>query len=494
MATKHMEAFDTTPHHKYMIEENKFISSQQVLNKLTDKIDELSHELGETPEYPPLPQRYFMSPQGEYIDMTNVHILHQGVDTIKQLYSGIPHYDTFQEIETEYQRTIGAIMTLRTATGTYDFMLGSGGRSGYAYRLQNNELGIIIFFCSRYKKLKTDDVLPAFTTDTEPYSHLKIECSPHLLCSTPVHTVQQMLDGFAAYFLQQGWQHSGIAAHLCVDVQGWDIPPDFEQRLVTRAKPKDTYLGMQSMEFDGGEVAVIYGRRESITYGTASFTQFSIYDKTREATKSDKIETWEEIWQSNSEIPELPSPYQQGQTVRRFEIRFHHRVIDQFTAYLAANPTENGLTDGLEPEMKTYAQLYQWLPSLWLYGLTSYRLQHSSTYIDPMWTILMTQVNWGVSQVRILKREYGKTTKGYTPSIDRLISLYLGCVISLYARKGYNSWDVFDELQKQGIFDYIVQFYEQRYYTWDWAEVQSHIMDDLDYKITQRRLAGNAVF
>lgn len=62
MATKHMEAFDTTPYHKYVVDENQFVTSQQVLDKLTDQIDELSNDLGETPEYPPLPKRYFMTP------------------------------------------------------------------------------------------------------------------------------------------------------------------------------------------------------------------------------------------------------------------------------------------------------------------------------------------------------------------------------------------------------------------------------------------------
>lgn len=312
--------------------------------------------------------------------MNKVHVLHRGVDTIKQLYQGIPHVQTFLDIDKEYKSKIGAVLTLHTATGHYNFLLGSGGKSGYTYRLQNNELGIIILFCSRYKKLQIDndsyDALPKFEMDTEPYSHLKIECSPHLLCSTPVDEVQRMLDSFAAYFLQKGWQHSGVAAHLCVDVQGWDIPVDFEKRFVTRSKRNYRHSGIEQVEFDGGEVAVMYGNTESMTYGTLAFTQFCIYDKTREATKSDKIGVWEEIWRASSEIPELPSPYQQGETVRRFELRFHHRVIDQFSAYLAANPTENGLIDGCEPHMKSYIQLYQWLPSLWLNILPTSALEH----------------------------------------------------------------------------------------------------------------------
>lgn len=36
-------------------------------------------------------------------------------------------------------------------------------------------------------------------------------------------------------------------------------------------------------------------------------------------------------------------------------------------------------------------------------------------------------------------------------------------------------WDVYDELAKQGIFDYILQHYEQCYHTCDFHEVQAYI-------------------
>ncbi|WP_353570569.1 hypothetical protein, partial [Candidatus Albibeggiatoa sp. nov. BB20] len=392
---------------------------------------------------------------------------------------------------------IGAIVNIQTSTGNYDFILGSGGKSGYTYRLQNNELGIIIFYCSRYKKIEVEpmalnDDLSDFSSDTEPHSHLKIECSPHLLCTSTPNEIQTMLDSFANVFLNN-WEYLGVSAHLCVDVMGWDIPPDFEQRLVCRSKRNYRHSGIQKIELQTGEIAVTYNRTETITYGSAAFTQFTIYDKTLQATKTDKLDFWEEIWQSNSEIPELPSPYQRGEQVRRFELRFHHRVIDQFSAYLAQNPSDYG-----EPEIKSYAQLHYWIPSLWLYGMTSYRLQYTSSYIDPMWTILMQQVNWGVSQVKLLKREYGLSKKDYNPSIDRLVALYLGCVVSLYSRKGYRAHEVMRELMKQGIWRDIESFYEQRskiwQYDWDYQELGLHIELDLEDRINKRRLAGNALY
>ncbi|WP_353572831.1 hypothetical protein [Candidatus Albibeggiatoa sp. nov. BB20] len=482
MATRHLESSEQSIYSINL--------PQELLNKLTHKIDELSIDLNETPNYP-LPPRYFTTSDAQQIDLSNVHVLHQGVDTIKQLYEGIPHVKTFLDIEYEYKNKIGALVNIQTKTGNYQFILGSGGKSGYMYRLQNNELGIIIFFCTRFKKLEIErdeyDGLPRFTSDSETYSHLKIECSPHLLCSTSVNDVQSMLDSFASAFLND-WKHSGVAAHLCVDVMGWDIPQDFEQRFICRSKKNYRHSGIQNIELEQGQVAVIYGRTETLTYGSATSTQFTIYNKTLQSTKTDKLEFWEEIWGSNSEIPELPSPYQSGQTVRRFEVRFHHNVIDQFSAYLAQNPDDNGV-----PEIKSYAQLSYYIPSLWLYGMTSYRLQYSSTFIDPMWTILMTQVNWGVSQVKVLKREYGVTKKDYSPAIDRLIALYLGCTLSLYARKGYYADEVIQDLQKQGIFSDILRYYEQRYHSWDYHEVILNMECEFEERLTKRRLIGNAV-
>jgi len=305
---------------------------KQILSQLIDKVGELSDDLGIDPEYPLPPSRIFGTHRDEILDYSSVHILHQGVDTIKQLYEGIPRIHVFLDIEREYNNKIGALINIKTQQGNYDFILGSGGKSGYTYRLQNNELGIIIFFCSRYKKLEVEqdhDGLPHFTNDSEIYSHLKIECSPHLLCSTPVNEVQVLLDRFANVFLNDDWKWAGVAAHLCVDVMGWEIPPDFEQRFICRSKRNYRHSGIRHVEMQQGEVAVMYGQTETLTYGAATSTQFTIYDKTKQALKTDKLDFWEEIWRSNSENYYLPSPYESGRTVRRFEIRFHHNVIDQ---------------------------------------------------------------------------------------------------------------------------------------------------------------------
>lgn len=48
-------------------------------------------------------------------------------------------------------------------------MIGSGGASGYQFRLQNSDLGLILFLKSRYAE------------QDKEFSHFKIECSPHWL-------------------------------------------------------------------------------------------------------------------------------------------------------------------------------------------------------------------------------------------------------------------------------------------------------------------------
>ena len=87
------------------------------------------------------------------------------VDTFRQLFRGRVNPDLFTDIEFS--------LSLNEKTFQLkgvDWLLGKSGKnSGYQYRLQNNELGLVILFKQYHAKADT------------PASHLKIECSPWFL-------------------------------------------------------------------------------------------------------------------------------------------------------------------------------------------------------------------------------------------------------------------------------------------------------------------------
>ncbi len=340
----------------------------------------------------------------------------------------------------------------------YEFAVGSGGKSGYKYRLQNNEAGIIIF-------IKNRKVAP----DVEG-SHLKIELSPHYLLNTSVDDAQNFMDGVAAWLSVGNPQYQGVAPHLALDVQGWDMPEDFLNRLVMRSRRIYVHDGIESAEFNLSEAAVTYGKRETVTVGSVKSVQMSCYDKSLQARKEDKLHYFESVWTGSYEGDEFDRQYDPEETVRRIEMRFHHSVVNQFAM-------------GMRNEIKSYKQVYEHLGGLWKYAMNNFRLEVSKKVTDPHWSLFAEDADFHwCHEGKEYKRAYKKAGLGS----EKNVTLALGNMLSLFARKNMAPQKVMKALRKSGIYSDIHSYYRSRGFTE--ADLYEFVRDSLK----QRRLVGRA--
>lgn len=360
--------------------------------------------------------RVFLTP-AQPVDLSSVRILHTGVDTIRQLYRGVLIEASVAEIAGYLVRGRDPIMTFCGRP----WVVGSGGKSGYRYRLQNNEYGLILFVGSRYGRMDKEG------------AHLKIECSPHFLKDQSASTVQGILDEIASLLIESP-QPTGVAVHIAVDVQGWAPPRDFDCRLTTRSKRRSVHVGLDSIELEGGETIQRYGLGESYLFGLPTSCQFSVYRKDLEAYKRDKLDWWQSVWSQLCE--ELGEPvYDADKPVWRLEWRFHHSVVQQvqreqdcgFRAYVDVAPV---LTNFLR------------------YGMDLFRLDYDRSYVDPFWQLLYQDVHvLGEHDTFVVRRVYK------TPGLgnERNLAMAFGNMISLYARYGYTSRVVIRHLKGSGL-------------------------------------------
>ncbi len=171
-------------------------------------------------------------------DLSAVRLLRCAVDTVRQLYRGKIKTAIFDLFESP------GIVKL----GDHLWHAGRIGRdSGYQFRLQNADLGIILL-------IKNFNVKE---TDNGP--HLKIEVSPHTIESyTPEH-LQNLLDSLAWLVLDDFTQNQ-CAIHIALDVQGWTPPADTVARMQCRSKRVRDISGINS--FDFAATASVYGNGE----------------------------------------------------------------------------------------------------------------------------------------------------------------------------------------------------------------------------------------
>ena len=422
-------------------------------------------------------------------DLSKVHVLHSGLDTVRQLYKLTMPIEFIDMMEDFYENHNGEIVFPFKGDDFYSnvsvpddlsslwinhdmfpddilmdcrgipFIIGSGGRSGYRWRLQNNELGITYFFGSRYADL------------SDFASHCKIELSPSFIHKKECRMIQSAMDSHIKS-IDADFEYAGIAVHICADIQGWNMPSDFEHRLSTRSRRISRHVGVEKLEFEGDGACIIYGNRETITFGRVNSLQYSVYRKDIEILKHDKIHYWHEIWEEiineDGEIVFNPD-----KPVWRHEFRFHHSVIKQLGDEVNGNKKD-------VDEWLSLCDIEPHLTDIFQYGLKTFRLDQNRTYVDPLWQLFFEDIEIRVPCIaHIVRRAYKKPGIGSAKNIQ----LYLGNFLTLAARNNFSPSKAVTLLKFGGLYHEIEGHFNGR-----GVDVFSYISEALSL----RRLRGAA--
>lgn len=389
----------------------------------------------------------------------SMKILHSGVDTIKQLYGGLIERGMLEQIQFVYDQGHGGFIELVSIDGEIvPFMVSSGRKGGYKFTLINQELGVVILLGSTYVK---DDLNG---------SHLKIELSPHLILNSTPEYLQSLMDAFAESLLTQVVP-VGIAAHICCDFQGVDIPADFDLQLTTRTRRTVSRTGLS--EFDIPLMASKYGAAQSFLFGRADSIQFAAYRKDIQAKEIDKMHIWGKVW-GDALDKDFEPAYDREMSVWRVELRFHHTAIEELGR-------DKNVT------IKTYLDAVKHLTGFWRYGLDNcYRWDMNHRYIHPAWQYLIESVfiptNKDLMFTRRLKKEPGQGNQ-------KNIALAFGNLLSIYARNRFPTRYAMQSLRQSGMWRDFLKYWELKTGIFDDpSALMAIIIDDVDKKLKQRRI------
>ncbi|HEY1027946.1 MAG TPA: hypothetical protein VGE28_10025 [Pseudomonas sp.] len=405
----------------------------------------------------PIGRLFFDSMTARITDLSNVRILACSVDTVRQLYRGL--------IRPE-------IMCLFEKPGTIVDFAGQrwhSGRvskdSGYQYKLQNADLGIILLVKNFNAKL--ENIGP----------HLKIEVSPHAIDTFSPERLQERLDYYASHVLTNV-ERNQCAVHLALDLQGWQPPTDLVARMHCRARAARDISGIKEIQWT--LESATYGKGQSYLFGSAGGVQLGIYNKTEQARAIDKLDYWEGVWRRRDSFDETdPDNYNPDQDVWRVELRYHHSVIQQF----ASGSVD--LHTGSVIETNSYAAFAPHLDGLWRYGLRQFKLLARPGYFEPIWTLIRDDVRVDLPVDSLVdeteyKRQY-KTSRGFS---GKNVELFLGNFVSLLARervgakkafyrlKEWECWPVIRDhyaakgMDEDGLYKHIKGILEERHVRW----------------------------
>ena len=365
--------------------------------------------------------RLFVDPGNvTFTDLSGVRLLRCGVDTVRQLYKGL--------IRPE-------IMALFEVPGTLVDFAGQrwhsgrvGRDSGYQYKLQNADLGIILLVKNFNAKL--DCIGP----------HLKIEVSPHAIDSLSPERLQDRLDFYASQVMTHV-EINQCAVHLALDLQGWTPPTDLVARMHCKARTQRDISGIS--EINWATKSSTYGRGETSMFGSASGIQLCIYNKTEQAKATDKLDYWESVWKRrvSFDATDLQN-YNPEQPVWRVELRYHHSIIQQFASGSLDVKTGEAI------DTRSFAAFAGHLNGLWRYGLGQFKLLSRPGYFAPIWTLIREDVRVDLPVDSLLEdteyKRYYKTSRGFS---GKNVELFLGNFVSLLARERVGAKKAFDRLQ-----------------------------------------------
>jgi hypothetical protein len=365
--------------------------------------------------------RLFVDPSKvQFVDLSSVRLLRCGVDTVRQLYRGL--------IRPEIMALFEKPGTLVEFAGQIWHSGRVGRDSGYQYKLQNADLGIILLIKNFNAKL--DSIGP----------HLKIEVSPHAIDTLSPERLQERMDYYAAAVLTHR-ERNQCAVHLALDLQGWKPPVDLVARLHCRARTHRDITGISQIEW--ATKSSVYGRGETSMFGSAGGVQLCIYNKTEQARATDKLDFWENVWRRRDSFDLAdPENYDPNADVWRVELRYHHSIIQQFASGSIDVKTGKAI------ETDSFAAFSAHLDGLWKYGLGQFKLLARPGYFEPIWTLMRDDVRVDVAVDSLIDdteyKRYYKTSRGFS---GKNVELFLGNFVSLLARERVGAKTAFDRLK-----------------------------------------------
>jgi hypothetical protein len=358
------------------------------------------------------------------VELFHIVLCLASVDTVRQLFYGRLRLDVLERLQAACESNT----FFELLPGWFCSVGRLGKNSGYRYRVQDNETGVILLVGSYFQELEDQG------------NHLKIELSPHFLARYGVKQVQSQLNTFARQFLST-MEPTGCAVHLALDVQGWQPGRDFEDNFRSRSRAVRPFDGISNLEFDGlAQVVASYGKgaRQSYMFGKPNSLQAVIYDKSKEIVVSDKVDFFYQQW-GNYTMGE----FDPSQPVWRVEMRVHHNVMRE-------------IAEGQGEQWKTFEHVAAHLTDIWRYCLNTQRLDYSSTYIDPVWQLFRDDPVFlhpatGVLIVREKKQDQS--------AIGRNYGIILGNLVTVMSRQGFNADMIMYELKKLRFYKDMLEYY-----------------------------------
>ncbi|MFU8790034.1 MAG: hypothetical protein ACNA7G_13470 [Methylobacter sp.] len=395
-------------------------------------------------------------------DLSSVNVVGASVDTIRQLFFGVPSVSMLQKLEgfaEQKQEIVRITANDQINDDTWHFTR-MGKVGGYRYKLQNNQVGMVILFGSWYGKMDDEG------------SHLKIELSPHFISTRTVAQIWDYLhgefSGISRLFLDDP-KAKGCAIHLACDYQGHNLPVDFVQKLTTSSRTVRAYDGISTVDLSdlSDAVATYGGKGQGRNYliGKTIATQMCLYDKSYEIIKSDKVDYFHNEWAVYS-----LGTYDPERTVRRIEARLHHTVI-----------REIGL--GLGLEFEGFNQVADHLTDIWRYALERNRLMVDKDLIDPFWQLLMQDVEFYVPAQNVI---ISRKKKESVDPIAHNISSLIGNFLSIVARQGMTAKRVMAQLRAMHVYPEIMTYYRGR------GLNENDLFEQVKKGLDRRRLIGKA--
>ncbi|MRI32612.1 hypothetical protein EOPP23_06375 [Endozoicomonas sp. OPT23] len=388
------------------------------------------------------------------------------VDTFRQLFRGRMNPNFHTDIEHSLDLKEKKFQLL----GQNWILAKIGKNSGYQYRLQNSQIGLVILFKQFHAKAES------------PASHLKIECSPWFLDNRKPKEVDDYLKRLADRILV-GAEAYYPAIHLAVDIQGWEPAQDFAHRMHSKSKKCSQYNGLEITEFNLHEITGVYEKGQSFCFGSANASQLAVYNKTLQAKKIDKFDYMEHKWRNSTLLDDGSSGYDPDRDVFRIETRFHHSVIQQFA--LGSCDIKTG---EIGVRMNTYSEVLKHIHSLWQYGLKSFQFKYNRNYLDPLWTILKDDVVFKYPESSYKDNlHYKRYYKKATSFTGKNYQLMMGNFLSACARESVPFDTVLHELQSMTIWNSITLHYEDKETT------EHQLIDRLRDSYTERELLGYGI-